>query len=785
MEKDVLEMTPELQAFIDFFNTEDQLRSAIEALLARREECSGVRQLHGKDEAGKDIVFYAPIGLGRLALNACVIKLGKITGSASDPRTGARNVLIQCDQALDTPIVSAQGKEEWVNQVLVMSPDELSATAMQSISGKFKGKPSQIEFICGQDLLQLFKRCWPDFIFFEPDLLSAHLESLGRELESDQNIHRLGIAHGLSTGKQLRSVYVEPLLFQVLGPLSRGIGLPDADFFSKMDQIGEVGRIRTAIDKVIESLRVADYLPEEHRMGRDRVTKALDAWPKRFEREWAEAFSKARSQAHAEKKDPPRKVPIPKVLVESFLNSPEFKFVASVYADLDEQIARANESIHGADDRTDVLNRAAFATYGSLARSVNDCFPVVALQIENSIEWRPKEVLSVNRNLMITAAPGYGKTSFCRNHFLRDLESFKAEESSILPLYFAAHSIRLEDGQNFEDVFIRPEVHGRLVRDSRLSVRIYLDGLDEIKSGELRDRILGIVNHACAPERSRFRCVATARDHVGGFATSWLPRISISPMSIESLRELVTAWLDGNAELISAFYSELSSTDSLDSVLQVPLLATLTVLVFKNLHRLPENRLRLYQMFIDLLLGGWNLAKGLQRSSNYSSTAKQAILTRLAGLMHARKEKECGIGRIATAFTEVAPAFVPYRDQVVSELVEDGLLLPTGRSSYIFPHLSFQEYLAAKDAIDPARTEEKRIVQKFLRGDDWYKEVATFIVSMTTNAPRMRRWIVDLAKPTSSSDGISDGERRAAYLVGKISEMFPECRVVPGERTDR
>ena len=81
---------------------------------------------------------------------------------------------------------------------------------------------------------------------------------------------------------------------------------------------------------------------------------------------------------------------------------------------------------------------------------------------------------------------------------------------------------------------------------------------------------------------------------------------------------------------------------------------------------------------------------------------------------------------------------MPDVQNVVAEFVEDGLLLPTGRSTYTFPHLSFQEYLAARDALDPSRQEERKIVQSFLSGDDWYKEVATFLVSMTTNPVGMR-----------------------------------------------
>jgi hypothetical protein len=130
-------MTSELQAFVDHFENEDKLRSAIEGLLSRREECSCVRNLHGKDEQGKDLVFHARAGLGKLKLNACVVKLEKITGSASDPKSGARNVLIQCNQALDTPIVNTAGYEEWVSHVYVMCPNELTQTALQSVAGEF------------------------------------------------------------------------------------------------------------------------------------------------------------------------------------------------------------------------------------------------------------------------------------------------------------------------------------------------------------------------------------------------------------------------------------------------------------------------------------------------------------------------------------------------------------------------------------------------------------------------------------------------------------------------
>jgi hypothetical protein len=771
-------MTPELQAFIDHFSNEDQLRSAIEGLLSKREEFSGVRNLHGKDECGKDLVFYAPAGLGRPKLNACVVKLSKITGSASDPTSGARNVLIQCNQALDTPVTNTQGQEEWVSHVYVMCPNELSATAMQSVSGEFRGKPSQIEFVCGHDLLQVFRQSWPGFIFFQPDLLSAHLESLGKELEADTNIHRLAMAHGLSALTHRRNIYVEPALFQERGKLSRGARLIQPPELAEIASSTEMKLLRTSIDGLVTSLQVLDYLPPGYSRKRARARESLQWWHDRLGTEWSNAVSEATNEAYKRREPPPATVRIPGKIVDEFLNSEGYQFVAKIYTELDREIDDANASVAPNTDMQAALSSHSFANYGSLLHATTVCFPSIQFARTGQIEWSPEEIFSENRNILVTGAPGFGKTSFCRNHFLADLERFKTGRSLILPLYFIAHSIPISEGSSFEDVFVRNEVAAKLAADSTLAARVYLDGLDEVRSAETRDLILKTARNACIGENSRYRCVATARDHVGGYWTNWLVRVRLSPMSQERLKDLVTAWLDGDGILISRFYSELKNSESLLPVLGVPLLATLTVLVFKGLHRLPENKLRLYQMFIDLLLGGWNLAKGLQRVSLYSSTVKLLVITRLAGTMHAQKTKECTDSQISSSLKQVAPALLPDMQTVVGELVEDGLLLPTGRLGYAFPHLSFQEYLAAKDAIDPARLEERRVVQSYLAGDDWYKEVAGFLVSMTTNPLRMRTWIVDLAKPFASPNTLSDSETRAGCLLAKLSDAFPECRPI-------
>jgi hypothetical protein len=545
----------------------------------------------------------------------------------------------------------------------------------------------------------------------------------------------------------------------------------------------EIEQLSNVFQVLEGSLRVLEYLPPTFETGRTPVVRGLRAWAGRLKKDWSDAYAHAGIEARSRKEPPPGAVSLPNKTICDLFESREQAYLEKVYAELDKEIEDANVSVASAPSNIAMLDDAVFANYASFIHATNACFPTIQFDAEGEINWSAEDLLSTNRNLLITGPPGFGKTSFSRNHFLTDLERFRTADSTILPLYFAAHKLAVSESSSFADLFIRHEVASRLQSHPALSVRLYLDGLDEIKTKEERDQILAAIKEVCTASGSRFRCVATAREHVGGYWTNWMIRVRLSPMSQENLRELVTAWLDGDNQLIWRFYSELQQSEALTGVLQVPLLATLTVLVFKNLHRLPENRLRLYQMFIDLLLGGWNLAKGLQRPSLYSSTSKMIVLSRLAGMMHAEKTKECTDAHIAAALSQSARSLVPKLHTLLAEFVEDGLLFPSGRMTYMFPHLSFQEYLAAKDAIDPSGQEEKRIVKAFLLGDDWYKEVATFLVSMTTNPPRMRSWIVDLAEPSRASDRMSQSEKRAGYLISKLSEMFPQCGPVRADHS--
>ena len=95
------------------FESEAVLQQAIAGLLARMPDIGGVQILQGTQETGKDIVFETTGPLGEPLPCSCVVKNGRITGSV-DRSGGARTVLQQVEQSLDSPYIDGLGREVWV-----------------------------------------------------------------------------------------------------------------------------------------------------------------------------------------------------------------------------------------------------------------------------------------------------------------------------------------------------------------------------------------------------------------------------------------------------------------------------------------------------------------------------------------------------------------------------------------------------------------------------------------------------------------------------------------------
>src|ERR1700683_4460817 len=118
-------------SFARRFRSEAALQQVIAGLLTRLPDVSNVQILQGTQEYGKDLIFSIRGAFGEAILCAGVIKNTRITGSAGSSK-GARTVLIQAEQAFDTPHLADNGSNVKVERVYIITPFDLAPATIRN-----------------------------------------------------------------------------------------------------------------------------------------------------------------------------------------------------------------------------------------------------------------------------------------------------------------------------------------------------------------------------------------------------------------------------------------------------------------------------------------------------------------------------------------------------------------------------------------------------------------------------------------------------------------------------
>lgn len=786
--KDPPKRMMELDRFVKRFKSEDDLRKSLLSLLSRIKDISGIENTHGTQEYGKDIIFYRPGGLGEQRLYACVIKNTKISGTV-DANRGARTILQQAQQAFDTPHTNGKGEEEHVDHVYVITPHECSQSALNSIKGSLQARSGQVTFYCGYKLLDLFKDYWPDFIIFDSDLMGGYISSLKQGLNQDSALANLIARHSILSDApdSFKRIYVQPRFHQIVNlHVVSPFMLPRLTRFDEPFTKAEITEIRRGMQNIGETLQrlqpwIRTLFKTEIAYTVTNIVK-LDGL---FATEWNSSYESYRSPSgptQAEPRQPRNSASIglrnPEVLKK--LLEPIRRKTEGMIEDFDILVERANDFVRSShDDKLSLLQLPTFVDHCAVHELSRLFANLIEARSEGDRFEYPENLLAKYYGpLLITGSAGFGKTSFCKWHSLNDIEAYAKGTSDILPVYIPLHQLSHGHIGNFEETFFRsPELRSLLKssnnhKGGRLHVRLYLDALDEVPSPRRQRELSQLAQRGSSV--CEVQIIITSRDHVTAPWLLWLPRIQLSPLSETQIRNLVANWLRSTDTTVNSFFAELETVSSLKQLMEVPLLATLIVAVYRKFKTLPENKLRLYDMFIELLSGGWDLVKGIQRESKFGSRAKISLLTRLAGLIHTLSEREFSEVTFRLAMKNVLPGLLDQWPAFLEEIVQDGLLVRIG-NKYAFAHLSFQEYLAARDLADPAGKRQTQTVKRFLQGDDWWREVLSFYIGMSGRPHDVESWLIRCIT-TNSLKEPSDFGTRIRFLRSAITGAFPGYR---------
>ena len=760
-----------------------------------------VRVTHGTQEHGRDIVFYGPGGLGT-TLYACVVKNDRITGEAGSSQS-ARTVIDQAKEAFQYPYVSPEtGQEEQVSQVFVLSPYDVTPTAIDSIRAQLKGFGA-IEFYCGSALLDLFSKHWQSF-FVESNVLASYLTALRKGLQDDAVLLRIilqkpGVLADVPA--DFERMYVPQDFGQTVCKVSLGREIKAA--FELQSGNIKLDDINSFISRANWILRLLEYAtdsanPALRTLASPHVRGAIDALSVALHNEWQRAFQEYAAEARKEfertfdkslKKKHVAPAPIRQQDVALPLEQ-ERSRVAELARVVDEFRQRLCSVLHEECVKVNQLTSRNYEQHEWLASpelraycgllDISEAAPEAI-----SFGSKLKEVkfngsfTDTDVPMILVSGPaGFGKTSFCRSQALSNAEALLANSGHALPVVVPLHKFSGGIPATVEEAFFdSPELRGLLADPPpRTSLRLFLDGLDAVPNVAQQRKIIELARQAASAPVA-FHVIVTARDHIVGPWLNDVPRLNVLPLTDAQQLALAEHWLVTH-EAAEAFFEHLQAVSPLRPLMEVPLLATLVLAVYKKQGYLPPNRTALYDLFIELLCGGWDTAKEIQRHDRFGIHDKRLILVELAGRNQLNRLRDASDSDFRESIKRSLKGLLPHADDLLTELRHDGLLVTTA-AGVRFRHLSFQEYLAAEFLHgDQTGQRAKPVLRDFFGGDDWWREVLVFHVTRTSNPTNMEEWLIKLAASAASSLDSSyvlsrELDRRLNFLRKALRDAFP------------
>ena len=326
---------------------------------------------------------------------------------------------------------------------------------------------------------------------------------------------------------------------------------------------------------------------------------------------------------------------------------------------------------------------------------------------------------------------------------------------------------------------------------------LVLDGLDEVPIPlrvAIRD-VVRAVQSLYEPSRLIVTCrIRSYEDESGKIPL--LTTYTLAPFNNKQKRQFAQAWYrtpanrerftQKEAKAHADLLAKAATQGALSELATNPMLLTTMAIIHQRDIGLPEERVKLYKLAVDVLVRRWQRAKaphgGKDANDELDDFLKddrrlRRTLTRLAYEAHRSKEE----GQEAADLARKDAVFILEAEEYLGSLglAEDfleyvdhrsGLLVGQGGGveakskpvSYSFPHRTFQEYLAGcylVDLPDPSGA----LITHAAEGSYWYEAVQLALEELLHN--RGRDWeLINLAYPLSPQTYPESVERQRLIL---------------------
>ena len=383
------------------------------------------------------------------------------------------------------------------------------------------------------------------------------------------------------------------------------------------------------------------------------------------------------------------------------------------------------------------------------------------------------EALRDHNRLVITGPPGSGKTTLLRWLALTFAEGKQAQPDRLddaypqkrLPVLVELrrfHERFAEERERLTTVNLADEIAAFVAEDARFEgtpvefIRqalangdclVAFDGLDEIADFTARQRASAALQAFAdnyIPRGNRVIVTSRLPGYKGVELGPGFQHCEINPFTPEDVSEFIHHWYEvaypfdpaTAREEADELVKAIEGNDRVARLAETPLLCTIIAIVYRNSRILPNRRVELYLQCCQALLDTWERVKEIRQSGligGFDWQTKLELLAPLAYWLHSEEGRTAApepefARRLATELRERRLCEESGAEQEARAFLNatgerSGLLQGRGDGTVEFPHLTFQEYLAARHIA--AAPDMESLLDMFMPHlhEAWWREV--------------------------------------------------------------
>ncbi len=362
--------------------------------------------------------------------------------------------------------------------------------------------------------------------------------------------------------------------------------------------------------------------------------------------------------------------------------------------------------------------------------------------------------------LMLLGKPGAGQTTLLKYTALKcsQGEIF----SDLVPIFVTLRQYAGAESQPSLLDYISQDFHTYSIGDQPTLKQVlqqgrailFLDGLDEVREDDLHRVLEDLRSFSEQYYPNRF--VITSRLGAQEYVFEKFTEVEVANFQPVQISQFAQRWFAGNSRYIELFLRKVEDNRPIQELATNPLLLTLLCLVFDESGDFPNNRSELYREGLEVLLKKWDAKRNIERYQiykNLSMQRKEDLLAQVACTTFNQGDyffRQVDLERYITDYIRNLPKAHTDEEalQLDSEAIikaiesQHGLFVERAKGIYSFSHLTFQEYLTARELIYNGNPDTLRLLASKITDRRWH-DILRLAVGMMRSADELLQLMKD------------------------------------------